>query len=160
MSKCPEHLIEYQKELAERARNRPAKPPKPIKSRQGEGEEAKGSSKPRKPLPRRKANGDLGFFRELFTQWEAEGRNYCLECARWLSGEVSNMAHVVGDGECGGNREVGLDPENIVPMCPDHHTQMDQGLNGKFRADMKCWPELERIRRVIVSRYGLKVRNA
>ena len=119
---------------------------------------SKPQEKPKKSVSKRKASGDLEFFRRLYLKWVDEGHNYCIECGIWLPGEVWNMAHVVGDGEAGGNRAVAEDEDNIVPACRDHHTQMDNAV-GRTRKEMKCWPELERIRCLIVSRHNLKCRS-
>lgn len=160
MSKCAEHLRQYQAQIAARSKTSEKKTVgtrKPSKIPEGKKSEIV-PHKALKRLPRRKSNGDLQFFRQLFEKWVAEECNFCLECGVWLAGEVWNMAHVIGDGECGGNEDAGKDEQNIVPMCRDHHTQMDNAV-GKTRREMKCFPELERIRFEVATRHNLKVRK-
>lgn len=120
----------------------------------------KSNSKPKKPIKvkPRKASGDKAFFKELFQEWVEADKNYCIECGKWLQGHYWNMAHVVGDGECGGNRDVATYKPNIVPACLEHHTQMDNGV-GVTRNEMKCWDQLEKIRCEVVTKFNLKVRS-
>ena len=160
MSKCEEHWREYQAEISARSKSREKKRVEtrnPSKTLEGKKSEIV-PQKALKHLPRRKSNGDLALFRKLFEKWVVEERNFCMECGVWLTGEVWNMAHVIGDGECGGNEDAGKDEQNIVPMCRDHHTQMDNAV-GKTRREMKCFPELERIRFEVATRHNLKVRK-
>ena len=154
MSKCATHLTEWKQ-----GHRKPVKARSPIKTLRYTATEVKTQQKPRKSLPRRKPTGDAQFFRMLYEKWVADEVNHCLECGRWLSGGVFNFAHVVGDGESGSHKGAAFDPENVVPMCQDHHTQMDHGLDGKTRQDMKCYPVLEERRKLIVDRYSLKVKR-
>lgn len=159
MGKCDAHLREWQLANYNRAQAKKGALGTTIKAVPVQ-REAQGVARVKtalKPLPKRKANGDAKFFRALYETWVAEERNFCIECGCWLRGEAFNFAHVVGDGECGGNREVGLDVDNVVPACRDCHTWMDQGLGGKVRQEMQCFPRLQEIRRLIVDRYQLKV---
>ena len=157
MSKCATHLAEWMSTFKPLERtSTPPKPSPPIADAQGV-EIVR--PRPQKPLPRRKATGRLEFFKAVYDKWVAEERNHCLECGCWLAGETFNFAHVVGDGESGGNKGAAFDGDNVVPMCRDHHTQMDHGLNGRVRQDMECYPVLQNIRKLIVDRYDLKVRR-
>lgn len=108
---------------------------------------------------------------KLGTEWEDTGANYCWECGVYvpliqfkdgdLQPNYTAFAHVVSRGECGGAVRVVNDPENLVCMCGDCHTKMDQGggtdkTDGTRWLKMKCRDRLVKVWIYIRKKYNLK----